>query len=106
EEDPDLRGMVDRHMARVGDLEHAALIPLAPGDVLSSVGSRASQTSFGSLVCSLVRDALGAEACGLSGGGIPVGRVYRRHVAYGDIQAELPFDNEMVVVRLPGSVFA
>jgi chlorite dismutase len=103
-EDKALRAMVDRLMTRVVELESAVLYPLGPGETLSSVGTRARQTSFGSLVCSRTRDALRADACLINGGGIRANREYTRHVAFGDIEAELPFDNEMVVVRLPGRV--
>jgi len=104
EEDKALRALVDRHMTRVVELQTAALLPLEAGQVLSSVGSRARQTSFGTFVCSRTRDALHAEACLLNGGGIRANRDYSHRVTYGDIEAELPFDNEMVVVRLPGRV--
>ncbi len=103
-EDPRVRALVDSHMQRVHELESATLLRMAPGERLSSVGSRARQTSMGTLVCSLVRDELGAEACLLNGGGIRASRDYEGRLAYGDIKAELPFDNEMVIVLLPGRV--
>jgi 2',3'-cyclic-nucleotide 2'-phosphodiesterase (5'-nucleotidase family) len=103
-EDAELRARVDQHMAKVRDLEHATLVKLRPGETLSSIGGRARQTSVGSLVCSSVRDALGAEACLFNGGGIRACRDYASHFAYGDVRAELPFDNEVVVVRMPGGV--
>jgi 2',3'-cyclic-nucleotide 2'-phosphodiesterase (5'-nucleotidase family) len=103
-EDADLRARVDRHMARVRDLEQATLVKLPPGKTLSSVGGRAQQTSVGTLVCSSVRDALDADACVFNGGGIRACREYPSHFTYGDVRAELPFDNEVVVVRMPGSV--
>jgi 2',3'-cyclic-nucleotide 2'-phosphodiesterase (5'-nucleotidase family) len=103
-EDPALRACVDGHLRRVHDLELATLVKLAPGEVLSSVGTRARQTSLGTLICSRVRDALGAEACFFNGGGIRGGREYHAHLTYGDLEAEVPFDNEVVVLRLPGRV--
>ena len=48
-----------------------------------------------------VRRALGAEGCLINGGGIRASREYRHRVTYGDIRAELPFDNEVVMVSLP-----
>ena len=104
EEDAPLRALVDGHMSQVHELESAILMLVAPGELLSSIGSRARQTSMGTLVCSRARDILGAEACILNGGGVRASRDYEHHLAYGDIKAELPFDNEMVVVALPGRV--
>jgi hypothetical protein len=91
-------------MRRVHALETATLVKLAPGEVLSSVGTRARQTSMGTLMCSSLRDALGADGCIMNGGGIRGSREYRVHVTYGDVKTEVPFDNEVVVARIPGRV--
>ena len=103
-EDAALRARVDAHMDAVRALEAATLLKIPAGHELSSMGARARQTSVGRLFCSRLRDALGAEACVLNGGGIRAGRAYRGHFTYGDLEAELPFDNEMVVASLPGAV--
>jgi 2',3'-cyclic-nucleotide 2'-phosphodiesterase (5'-nucleotidase family) len=103
-EDAELRAKVEGHMVKVHALEAAPLMMLAPGVLLSSVGTRARQTSMGTLICSRLRDALGAEACLFNGGAIRAGRDYHGHVTYGDLKAEVPFDNEIVVVHMPGSV--
>jgi 2',3'-cyclic-nucleotide 2'-phosphodiesterase (5'-nucleotidase family) len=103
-EDAALRRLVDRHMTKVRALEGATLISLGPGEALSSVGGRARPTSVATLVCSRLRDALGAEACLFNGGGIRASREYRERFTYGDLEAEVPFDNEVVVVRLPGRI--
>jgi 2',3'-cyclic-nucleotide 2'-phosphodiesterase (5'-nucleotidase family) len=102
-EDAELRARVDRHMVKVHALEHAPLMTLAPGEALSSVGVRAKQASMGTLICSRLRDALGAEACLFNAGAIRASRDYVEHVTYGDLKTEVPFDNEIVVVRMPGS---
>ena len=103
-EDTAVRSLVDGLMKRVEELEGAVLVPLAPGEELSSVGARARQVTMGTMVCSRVRDALRAEVCLINGGGIRGNRDYTAHLAFGDIKAELPFDNEMVVVEIPGLV--
>lgn len=105
-EDPDLRERVERHLAAVRALEHATLLTLPEGQVLSSIGTRAAQTSMGTLVTSRVRDALGAEGCIVNGGGIRGAREHRGALTYGALEAEVPFDNEVVVARLPGRVLA
>jgi 2',3'-cyclic-nucleotide 2'-phosphodiesterase (5'-nucleotidase family) len=103
-EDAGLRARVDAHMAKVHALEGVTLLSLAPGQKLSSVGMRSRQTTMGTLVCSRLRDAVGAEACVFNAGGIRASREYRAELTYGDVKAEMPFDNEVVVVRLPGRV--
>ena len=103
-EDAGLRARVNAYMQRVHDLETATLVRLGPGEVLSSVGTRVRQTSMGTLVCNAVRDALGADACLFNGGGIRASREYSARLTYGDVKAEVPFDNEVVVVCLPGGV--
>ncbi len=103
-EDPDLRARVTAHMNAVRELEAATLMKLTPGETLSSVGTRMQQTSLGTLLCSRIRDALGADGCVFNGGGIRAGREYTRRFTYGDLKAEVPFENEVVVVRLPGIV--
>lgn len=103
-EDPALSAHVAALLQCVQALEAATLVPLGPCEVLSSVGTRARQTSFGSLVCSRVRDALDADGCLFNGGGIRASREYRARFTYGDLKAEVPFENEVVVVEMPGSV--
>jgi 2',3'-cyclic-nucleotide 2'-phosphodiesterase (5'-nucleotidase family) len=105
-EDLDLRARIDAAMVKVHALESATLYAVAPGEALSSVGNRARQTTMGTLVCNRLRDALGAEAAIFNGGGIRASRDYPAHLTYGDIKAELPFDNEVIVARIPGRVLA
>ncbi|AGP42020.1 5'-nucleotidase C-terminal domain-containing protein [Sorangium cellulosum] len=103
-EDPAMRARVDRHMQVVRDLDAATLLRLPPGSAVSSIGARTRQTSLGTLLCSRMRDALQADGCLFNGGGIRGGREYRERFTYGDLKAEVPFSNEVAVVRLPGRV--
>ncbi|WP_438040739.1 5'-nucleotidase C-terminal domain-containing protein [Sorangium sp. So ce128] len=103
-EDPAMRARVDRHMQIVRDLDAATLLRLPPGSELSSVGTRVQQTSLGALLCSRIRDAFGADGGLFNGGGIRGGRAYRERFTYGDLKAEVPFSNEVVVTLLPGRV--
>lgn len=105
-EDAELRARVARHMAKVEALEQATLLTLADGEVLSSIGTRSRQTSLGTLVTSRLRDALGADGCLINGGAIRGSREYRGALTYGALEAEIPFDNEMAVVSMPGRVVA
>jgi 2',3'-cyclic-nucleotide 2'-phosphodiesterase (5'-nucleotidase family) len=103
-EDSFVRTLVDKHMVKVHALEAATLLPIPAGQELSSAGIRARPTTLGTLVCSLLRDAMRAEACVFNGGGIRASRTYAGRFTYADLEAEMPFDNEVVVVRLPGRV--
>ena len=103
-EDPVLRAIVDKHMVAVHELASATLYYVGAGEQLSSKGTRTKQTTLGSLICSRLRDCLGAEACLFNGGGIRAARDYAERFTYGDVEAEVPFDNEVVVVPMPGRV--
>ncbi|MFO0745285.1 MAG: 5'-nucleotidase C-terminal domain-containing protein [Myxococcota bacterium] len=105
-EDAALRALVDRHMLAVRELQGAVLLRIAPDEELSSIGARACQTSLGTCLCTNLRDVTGAELCLLNGGGIRGACAYRRGFTYADLESELPFDNEIVVVPLPGAVIA
>ena len=101
---PAIRAKVDAHMQRVNDLASAVLLVVEPHRELSSVGTRARQTSMGTLLASRVREALGADVCVFNGGGIRAAKTYVGVFSYGDLQAEVPFENEIVVTPLPGRV--
>ena len=103
-EDASLRARVDGHMRAVVALQHATLLRLTPGQALSSIGARAQQTTLGALLCARLRDALGAEAAIMNGGAIRAARAYEERFTYGDLEAEVPFENEVVVATLPGRV--
>lgn len=103
-EDADLRARVNQRLQAVRDLERATLLRVPPGVTLSSIGTRLRQTTLTTLLSSRIRDATGAEGCLMNGGGVRGNREYREHFTYGDLKAELPFDNEVVVAVLPGSV--
>ncbi|AKF04335.1 5'-nucleotidase C-terminal domain-containing protein [Sandaracinus amylolyticus] len=103
-EDDAMRARVDQHLSLVRDLETATVAILPPGVTLSSIGSRVRQTSMGTLICSRLRDALEADGAIFNGGGIRGARKHRGRLTYGDLQGELPFDNEVVVAPLPGAV--
>lgn len=105
-EDAAMRARVDRHMVKVRELETATLLILPAGEKLSSIGTRVAQTSMGTMICSRLRDGFDAEGCLFNGGGIRGSREYEGRLTYGDVKNEVPFDNEIVVARLPGRVVA
>jgi hypothetical protein len=91
-------------MRAVVALQQATLLRLAPGETLSSVGARAHQTTLGALLCARLRDAFGADGAIMNGGAIRAARDYEKHFTYGDLEAEVPFENEVVTASLPGRV--
>lgn len=103
-EDPDLRARVDHHMEKVREISDATLVRVANGQVLSSVGTRVRQTSMGHLLCTRIANAMHADLAVLNGGAIRANREYRDRFTYGDLETEVPFDNEVVVVAMPGRV--
>ncbi|UJR83112.1 5'-nucleotidase C-terminal domain-containing protein [Sandaracinus amylolyticus] len=103
-EDEALRARVEQHLSQLSDLEDATLSILPPGVTLSSIGTRVHQTSMGSLICSRLRDVFEADGALFNGGGIRGAREYEGRLTYGDLQSEVPFDNEIVVAPLPGAV--
>ncbi|RYZ66745.1 MAG: hypothetical protein EOP08_04270 [Proteobacteria bacterium] len=105
-EDLALRAKVDAHLERVHALGSATLRVLPPGEILSSVGTRVRQTTLGTLFASRIRRAMLADACVFNGGGIRGAREYTERFSFGDLETEVPFANELVVVPMPGSVLA
>ncbi len=103
-ENAELRALVAQHLGALRDLEEASLRSIPPGETVSSIGTRRQQTSMGTLVCTAVREALGADGCVINGGGIRGSHEYRDRLTYADIKTEVPFDNEVVVACLPGRV--
>jgi hypothetical protein len=47
-----------------------------------------------------------ADACVFNAGGIRVSREYRDRLTFGDVEAELPFDNAVVIASIPRRVLA
>jgi 2',3'-cyclic-nucleotide 2'-phosphodiesterase (5'-nucleotidase family) len=105
-DDPDLRARVNKHMARVHELEGATILMLTPGEKLSSIGTRVRQTSMGTMICTRLREAFDADGCLFNGGGIRGAREYSGRLTFGDLENEVPFDNEIVVAHLSGRVLA
>lgn len=100
----EVRARARSHEEKVHALASAVLLVIEPGVTLSSRGTRSRQTTLGELLATRVRDTLGADLCVFNGGGIRASRDYTETFSYGDLEAEVPFANELVVVALPGAV--
>ncbi|MFO0685976.1 MAG: 5'-nucleotidase C-terminal domain-containing protein [Sandaracinus sp.] len=106
EEDAAMRARVESHLTRVRALEARTLCTLAPHEALSSKGSRTASTSFGTFVCSRLRDVLAADVALFNGGGLRGDVERRERLTYADLREEIPFDNEIVLAVIPGGVIA
>jgi len=104
--DPALAARVNAHLAPLRELESAIVFIIPDGQVLSSVGTRRQQTTLGTLLTSCLRDVFRADLCIINGGGIRGSREHSGFFTFGDLKAEVPFDNEMTVARIPGHVVA
>jgi 2',3'-cyclic-nucleotide 2'-phosphodiesterase (5'-nucleotidase family) len=111
----EMEEIVHSHMRCVHEMEAAFLCALTPGIQLLSTGMRRGPTSVGTLISSLVRDGFrdsfgSVDAC--DGVMMDAGAIRRNYTypenydsfTYGDLKKEVPFDSEMVVVSIPGSV--
>jgi len=93
------------HYERVEEVKRAPLVPIPRGVLLSSKNSRFQQTTVGTLLCSAMRDGLLCDACIFNGGGIRANRDYAPDTEFfflSDLEAEMPFNNELVCVEMPG----
>ena len=84
--------------------EHAARLGLGP---LSSRDARAGQCSLGTLFATILRDECRADACLYNSGGIRGNASYGAEpLTYGDLVAEVPFENNIVALDMTGAELA
>src|SRR3984893_2917502 len=103
--DPEIAGLVMRHADR---LDGELLVEI--GSVTRPLDSRRlvvreGEAAIGNLFADAIRDAVGAEAALLNGGGIRGDRTYEAgpRLTRRDILTELPFGNSTALVELKGS---
>ena len=103
--DPEIAGLVKRHTDR---LDGELLVEI--GSVTRPLDSRRlvvreGEAAIGNLFADAIRDAVGAEAALLNGGGIRGDRTYEAgtRLTRRDILTELPFGNSTALVELKGS---
>ena len=75
---------------------------------LSSKQVRLAPASMATFLCSVVRDEMKTDCCLLNGGGIRGDSCYNEGspFSFADLMKELPFQDPMTVINLPGSVIA
>ena len=84
--------------------EHAARLGLTP---LSSRDARVAQCSLGTLFATILRDECRADVCLYNSGGIRGNVNYGGEpLTYGDLVAEVPFENNIVTLEMYGSELA
>ena len=103
--DPEIAGLVKRHTDRLdGELFVEIGSVTRPLDSRRLV-VREGEAAIGNLFADAIRDAVGAEAALLNGGGIRGDRTYEAgtRLTRRDILTELPFGNSTALVELKGS---
>ncbi|MFO0662282.1 MAG: 5'-nucleotidase C-terminal domain-containing protein [Polyangiaceae bacterium] len=102
-DDPELRACVERHMSKAKEARggHVAAIERGRNPILDRDTRSTNEHGYDDLYWP--RDAFDAEGC-LLNRGIRVSREYKGRFTYGDVKTEVPFDNDMTVVMLPGRV--
>ncbi|MEW6659239.1 MAG: 5'-nucleotidase C-terminal domain-containing protein [Thermodesulfobacteriota bacterium] len=98
-EDKEVRTLVKKYAARVN-----AVLGEKIGEAaldLDGEHVRAQETNLGDLLADVLRQAAGAQAVIINGGGIRAG-IPKGTIAVKDIYSVLPFDNYLVAIRLTG----
>jgi 2',3'-cyclic-nucleotide 2'-phosphodiesterase (5'-nucleotidase family) len=103
--DPEIQAVVERYNA---ELDAELNVPLATTAVaLDSRRAtvRNAESNFGNLIADAIREAVGAEAALVNGGGIRGDRLYDPGTVLTrkDILGELPFGNVVVLIELSGA---
>jgi len=117
--DPLVQELVNNHKSILNDLEKSHLCNLSHKNVssrcaedvefpLSSKEVRLRPASMATFLCSVVRDEMNTDCCLINGGGIRGKSSYteRSFFSFADLKKELPFQDLMIVIKLPGSVIA
>lgn len=116
EKDAGMLQVVEKHMAKVWSLDYMVacqrsdmeeLTPPGTAFPLSSLGTRAGESSMATFLCTALREALRADVAILEGGSVRAGTdKYVDRVTMSDLKAELPFKNDTLVVTVPGGVLS
>ena len=98
--DPETQALVDSLQKGLDDTLNVAIgTTTTPLDSRRTV-VRAEESPRGNLIADAMRLQSGADVALMNGGGIRAGREYSEAFTYGDLEAELPFANEVVVVAI------
>jgi 5'-nucleotidase / UDP-sugar diphosphatase len=103
--DPEVAAAVARFEAQLLDKMTEAICVTAVALDSSTALVRTREAAIGNLFADAMRAGTRADAAILNGGGIRAGKTYDvgARITHGDILAELPFNNRVVVVEIAGS---
>jgi 2',3'-cyclic-nucleotide 2'-phosphodiesterase (5'-nucleotidase family) len=102
--DPEMAAAVTRYEAALKDKMGIAIATTAVELDSRTAVVRTREAAIGNLFADAMRSMSRADAAIINGGGIRAGKVYHPGdtVTHGDILAELPFSNRVVVIELAG----
>jgi 2',3'-cyclic-nucleotide 2'-phosphodiesterase (5'-nucleotidase family) len=102
--DPDVAAAVARYETQLLDKMTDAICVTTVALDSSTAIVRTREAAIGNLFADAMRAGTRADAAILNGGGIRAGKTYEpgARITHGDILAELPFNNRIVVVEIAG----
>jgi 5'-nucleotidase/UDP-sugar diphosphatase len=102
--DPEVAAAVARFEAALIDMMSEAICTTAVALDSSTATVRTREAAIGNLFADAMRIGMHADAAVLNGGGIRAGKNYQpdARISQGDILAELPFNNRIVVLEITG----
>jgi 2',3'-cyclic-nucleotide 2'-phosphodiesterase (5'-nucleotidase family) len=103
--DPEVAAVVARFESALIDKMSEAICVTAVALDSSTATVRTREAAIGNLFADAMRVTMHADAAVLTGGGIRAGKTYEAgaRISQGDILAELPFNNRIVVVEISGT---
>ena len=103
--DPEVAAVVARFESALIDKMSEAICVTAVALDSSTATVRTREAAIGNLFADAMRVTMHADAAVLNGGGIRAGKTYEAgaRISQGDILAELPFNNRIVVVEIGGT---
>lgn len=102
--DPEVAAAVARYEAALIDKMSEAICTTAVALDSSTATVRTREAAIGNLFADAMRATMRADAAVLNGGGIRAGKTYEpgAKLSQGDVLAELPFNNRIVVIEISG----
>jgi 5'-nucleotidase/UDP-sugar diphosphatase len=103
--DPETAAAVARFEQTLLDKMTEAICTTAVALDSSTSTVRTREAAIGNLFADAMRDGMKADAAVINGGGIRAGKTYDAgaRISQGDILAELPFNNRVVVIEIAGA---
>jgi len=103
--DPEMAAAVARFEAALIDKMSEAICTTTVALDSSTATVRTREAAIGNLFADAMRIGMRADAAILNGGGIRAGKTYQpgARISQGDVLAELPFNNRIVVVEIGGA---